>query len=53
MGYVPTHWDEFWRIPTQVSPQTDETATVEGNNWEVDVSPSGEVNAGGGVIIGG
>ena len=39
MGNETTHWEVFWRIPTQGGPQADGMASTEGGFWTVAVSP--------------
>ena len=49
VGYVlsPVNWEKLWRLPTHGVLQTDGAETVEGNGWDVGVSPTGRGDGGG------
>ena len=49
MGDDTAHWEDVGKIPAQGVPQSDRTATLEGEVWEVDVSITGGISGGGGL----
>ena len=52
VGYVPVHWVDLGRIPTQGGPHNYGEATAEGTGWDVGETPVVGGNVGSGPIGG-